>query len=382
MDNNFDTSMAGAPAYTGPSTPSQIPDWIKPGTPNAHAGGFFGFLDSVMSKAIPLFVASGAAYLGGSALGLFGGMGSGVAGTGAAAGVGEVGLGGTLSNAGLGLENLGFLDSMATGTGLGLGEAATAGTGALAGAEGLGGMVGTAGGAIPSVTITGAAGGGGGGIGLGGTAALGGGAIAGGDYLSSISDTGNMIDQANSTPDYLTSMDAPGGFGQVKSFGDAAAGLPTGSTDWLKLAQQGGGLLNSLGGVVAGNRDRITNQQDQAYYDNLMNKMMGMYQPGTPEATLMEQQMNAKDAAAGRNSQYGVRATNLAGQLAGQRAQIMTSPTFNSMANASRGHYDNSLNSLFSAMGGSNNGSGIGGTIGQIGNGISGILGLGKSLFG
>lgn len=112
-----------------------------------------------------------------------------------------------------------------------------------------------------------------------------------------------------------------------------------------------GSILPGLGSLLAGYADYRMNDADKDYYQGLIDKMMGMYTPGTPEATLMEQKMNAKDAAAGRNSQYGVRAVNLAGQLAQTRAGIMTSPTFGKLAEASRGHYDSSLSSLSSLFG-------------------------------
>lgn len=340
---------------------------------NSNPNGHDSFLDKFMPIAMTMIVGG---LVGGSAAGLFeaGGAGGATAAgsTAAGAGLGDLsfaGLGGALpiNTAALGAGGAGF-------SGLGAGTAAGLGAGA-AGAGGLGSMIGVAGGAPAVVTVGAPAAAAGGG--LGGTAAAAGGLGLG---ISNMDLSG--IDQAAGGVD--PGMKPNSDLNNVNPVADGAANLPIGSggTDWLKLAQQGGNLFDSLGGLIAGNHDRITNLQDQQYYEGLMNKMMGMYQPGTPEATLMEQQMNAKDAAAGRNSQYGVRATNLAGQLAGQRAQIMTSPTFNSLAQASRGHYDNSLNSLFSAAGNANNGSGIGSTIGQIGNGISSILGLGKSLFG
>lgn len=129
---------------------------------------------------------------------------------------------------------------------------------------------------------------------------------------------------------------------------------PSGGTTGTTLPGgiNAGSVLGGLGSLFSGYQDYKMNQADMDYYQGLLNKMMGMYQPGTPEAGLMQHQMEAKDAAAGRNSQYGVRADNLAAQLAGQRAQIMTSPTFGKLAEASRGHYDSSLASLSSMLGG------------------------------
>jgi hypothetical protein len=356
-------------------------------------GGFLSTLGNVMEPVMNAVIKYGPAiYMaaaGGSALGLFGdgAAAAGAAGAGSGAGAGTaVGAGlGDLSFAGLG----GALpiDAAALGAGsssfAGLGGAGAAGLGA-AGAGGLGSMVGVAGGA-PAVVTVGAPAAASGGIGLGSTAAAGGGLGLG---ISNLDLSG--VDQA--AGGINPGMQPNPALNNVNPVADGAANLPiSGSTDWLKLLQQGqqganglGSLLNAAGSLTGANRDRITSQQNQEYWDGLMNKMMGMYQPGTPEATLMEQQMNAKDSAAGRNSQYGVRATNLAGQLAGQRAQIMSSPTFYQMGAASRGQYTNSLNSLFNVagQGSASSGGNLGTTIGQIGNGISSILGLGKSLFG
>lgn len=117
-----------------------------------------------------------------------------------------------------------------------------------------------------------------------------------------------------------------------------------GGVDW-------GSVIGGLGSIFSGYQDYQMNQADKDYYQGLMDKMMGMYNPGTPEATLMEQKMNAQDAAAGRNSQYGTRAVNLAGQLAQTKAGIMTSGTFGTLAQASRGHYDSSKAALSNLLG-------------------------------
>lgn len=82
-----------------------------------------------------------------------------------------------------------------------------------------------------------------------------------------------------------------------------------------------------------------------------MNKINSMYAPGSPEYNLMMQQIARKDAAAGRNSQYGPRAQNLAGIIAKQKADMLTSPTYANLSNQQLGNKYGSLNSLF-ALGG------------------------------
>lgn len=110
-------------------------------------------------------------------------------------------------------------------------------------------------------------------------------------------------------------------------------------------------IIGGLGTIGGGIADYHMNNADKDYYQGILDKLNGMYNPGTPEANLMQSQMDAKDAAAGRNSQYGVRAMNLAGTLNQQRSNIMTSPGYVTLAQDARGHYDNSLNGLFSAVG-------------------------------
>lgn len=140
-----------------------------------------------------------------------------------------------------------------------------------------------------------------------------------------------------------------------------------------------GGLGNILGNLLGGNVDRIKANQDSDWWKSQIDTLMGMYKPGTPEANLMRQQMEAKDAATGRRSQYGIRETDLAAQLAGKRAGIMTSAGYQNMANAYRQRSSQDLAGLFGAVGANG---GLGNTIAGIGNGISGVVnGLG-GLFG
>lgn len=147
--------------------------------------------------------------------------------------------------------------------------------------------------------------------------------------------------------DTVTPITTPGGIGSVTN-PNPSSGTTLPSLPGL------GSIIGGIGTVLSGITDNKMNQADKDYYQNLMNKMMGMYMPGTPEADLMEKKMNAQDAAAGRNSQYGIRAQNLAGMLADQRTKVMTSPTFEKLAEASRGHYDASLNSLSGLLGSAN----------------------------
>jgi len=82
-----------------------------------------------------------------------------------------------------------------------------------------------------------------------------------------------------------------------------------------------------------------------------MNKISSMYAPGSPEYNLMMQQIARKDAAAGRNSQYGPRAQTLAGMIADKKAGLLGSSGYQNLANSQLSNKYGSLNSLF-ALGG------------------------------
>lgn len=101
------------------------------------------------------------------------------------------------------------------------------------------------------------------------------------------------------------------------------------------------GQQSNLTNLANQSRDSIlgtlNNQQSQIGQlasqgrDNVMNWLNGqqaninnLYNPGTPEYNLMKQEMENKDAAAGRNSQYGTRAVELAGKLAQIKGDLNT----------------------------------------------------------
>lgn len=88
------------------------------------------------------------------------------------------------------------------------------------------------------------------------------------------------------------------------------------------------GNLGTLLGLLYGaySKNRMADQL-KTHLDSITN----MYKPGSPEAELMRQKIEARDAAAGRRSQYGRRETELAGMLAGERMRALTSPGFMTM---------------------------------------------------
>lgn len=349
---------------------------------NEHPNGIENGMDWFMENVFPAVVLT---MVGGQAGGLFGG-------TGAEAGAGAAGLaGGEAGAAGAGLGAAGA------------GEAGLAGAGAVGAGEagvGLGGTAvgaGVGAGGIPSVTITGAAGGAGG-AGLGGALA-GAGAVAGlggliggggGTPPSSNPPAPNVDPNDPTIPQVQVPGTAPGqppylppvGAGAfpplpIPSFPVPDVNGPPGSTPPAggipQIPSGVGQFLNGLGGLLGGNVDRIKAQQDADWWKSQIDTLQGMYKPGTPEADLMEQKMRAKDAMAGRNSQYGVRAVDLASNLADKRSNIMTSAGYQNMANAYRNRSSQDLNGLFSAMGGMG---GLGNMLSTGINGINSIAGL------
>lgn len=108
--------------------------------------------------------------------------------------------------------------------------------------------------------------------------------------------------------------------------GDGAAGGLGGMWDQAKDIYNTYGKPLQGGLMIAnGLQSLYQNKQNQGMYRQNMNTIGNMYQPGSPEALLMQQEMERKDAAAGRRSQYGTRQTELAARLAQARMQALSS---------------------------------------------------------
>jgi hypothetical protein len=90
----------------------------------------------------------------------------------------------------------------------------------------------------------------------------------------------------------------------------------------------GGIDLNSLIGLIGGGVD--AHQQGKAsdemknWLQTQQGKIDSAYNPGTPEYNALWDEMSRKDAAAGRNSQYGPRSVDLAAKLAGIKTDATT----------------------------------------------------------
>jgi hypothetical protein len=86
-----------------------------------------------------------------------------------------------------------------------------------------------------------------------------------------------------------------------------------------------------------------------------------LYKPGSAEYNALWDEMSRKDAAAGRNSQYGPRSVDLAARIAQIKAAENTKMTtgIGQWMNGSINQKNTSLDGLLAALGGQNSGNGI-----------------------
>lgn len=144
------------------------------------------------------------------------------------------------------------------------------------------------------------------------------------------------------------------------TLGDMLSNAGSSALDWmgdnkLLTTRLAGGLYS----MYAKNKMA---QQQQAQYAQNRADVTGMYGAGSPELRMLQQEMARKDAAAGRNSQYGTRATDLAGIIAKYKTNALSNiqQNQNTLLNQAQTNRYGSLNSLFNtaalAAGGKANG--------------------------
>jgi hypothetical protein len=252
-----------------------------------------------------LVVALVGAALGGVAMSGAGAAGSAAAGAGegaAALGAGEAaaGAGGTFGAGGLGTGSL-------TGGSYGLGTTLGGAAGSTYGGAAIGSGLGTAGA-----------------LGAGAAGAAGAGsAAAGGSTLSSLM----------SNPLFKTALTSilggAGGGGGGGNGSNMTQGNGTGGGGAGGLAPWLIGLNDAYQQNNAGDKMLQWMNGQQAKVDNL-------YNPGTAEYNALWDEMSRKDAAAGRNSQYGPRSVDLAGRI----AQIKADNTTRMTTGLARGYSD------------------------------------------
>lgn len=130
----------------------------------------------------------------------------------------------------------------------------------------------------------------------------------------------------------------PGGNSSNSLFSQLKSMLPSGPTEALKMA-------GSLGGLYS-------NYQSNRNFSNLASNLAGLYGPGSAYEEQLRKELQRRDAAAGRRSQYGPRAVELQARLAqlasGQAPTLMG---IYGQENASRNNMINSGLKLADQMG-------------------------------
>jgi hypothetical protein len=286
--------------------------------------------------------------------------------------------------AGAGLAAGGLAGAGAGGTGAAGGAstagATTAGTTAAGASSGLGSGLADLG--LGSITDAGIAGSsltaapGAASAWLPGTTALGGGTVAG-----TIGSTG-------------LGLGAPAGLwgpGALAAGGAAGIGAAAGSSLAPTLSQvgngikagagflntlnggggSGGGLGGNLGQIIAGaiDADRQGKSSDKIleWLKSRTDITDNLYKPGTPEYNQLWDEMSRKDAAAGRNSQYGPRSVDLAAKIAQIKASENTKMT-TGIGQWMKGAYDQDASKYSGLM------AGLGGSGGSIGGGLIDLI--------
>lgn len=173
------------------------------------------------------------------------------------------------------------------------------------------------------------------------------------------------IDPSNVASDSFSSVASAGGYDPTSGidFGADYSGAAPSNNTLSDIFSQTKGFVNKtipggLTGMQLGSslydmyaKRKMSNALMDRYNQNA-STISNMYAPGSPEYTLMKQAMDRKDAAAGRNSQYGTRAVDLAGTIAKLKGDMFNS-SLNSQNQlytaANQGKYGG-LNSLFGYM--------------------------------
>lgn len=137
----------------------------------------------------------------------------------------------------------------------------------------------------------------------------------------------NATGTPTATPSFLEAMSSG-------NFSDAAGS----AGNWLmKNPKEAMYIGGSLYDMYA--KNQMAKKQDALYQQNRAD-IMNTYAPGSAEYNLLKQEMERKDAAAGRNSQYGTRANEFAGNIARFRTNALSNlqNSQNTLANLSMGN--------------------------------------------
>lgn len=150
--------------------------------------------------------------------------------------------------------------------------------------------------------------------------------------------------EAGLSADGLADYQGMGASGtDLASAGSSGGGFGLGgnTSDWIKGGLKVGSSLYDM--YTANKKSKA--MQSQA--DQLSN----MYQPGTPEYDMWKQQLERRDAAAGRRSQYGPRSVELAAAMAKQRSNNLQSQNYANFTGGALTQKYGGLDSLFKNAG-------------------------------
>ena len=135
-------------------------------------------------------------------------------------------------------------------------------------------------------------------------------------------------------------IDAGGGYNPATNYNGPAGVVSGTSPGFLASMQAGnyGDALSAAGTKIANNpipsiyaagslydmyaKQQMAKKQQDMYNQNRAD-IMGSYAPGSAEYNSLMNEMSRKDAAAGRNSQYGARAVDIAGRINAAKTQAL-----------------------------------------------------------
>jgi len=151
-------------------------------------------------------------------------------------------------------------------------------------------------------------------------------------------DQGMQVASNMPTTDIGGAWAGGGGSSSNSLFSKLREMLPSGPTEALKMA-------SSLGGLYS-------NYQSNRNFSNLASNLAGLYGPGSAYEEQLRKELQRRDAAAGRRSQYGPRAVELQARLAQLASgQSQSLANIYGQENASRNNMINSGLKLADQMG-------------------------------
>jgi hypothetical protein len=155
--------------------------------------------------------------------------------------------------------------------------------------------------------------------------------------------------------------DIPGGLtaglGGASAVAAGGAATAAASSPWSSFlstltgtgAKAGGNLLSQL---ISAGGTAYQGQRQAGQYNDVINTINNLYSPDSPYAQQMQQALARKDSAAGRNSQYGSRAVELAAALTQAKSNTLTSPGYGNLMGVRGTAQNQGLNALGAFLGG------------------------------